>query len=85
MIEPYFGIGHNLSLICQPTSEDIKHHFIIIITTKYFSVPESKAMSYDTKPLWHSGGLVGCCFTTKETVGLLGTGAHLGFHSSGAV
>ena len=30
-IEPYFGIGHSLSLICQPTSEDIKHHFIIII------------------------------------------------------
>ena len=31
MIEPCFGIGHNLSLICQLTSEDIKHHFIIII------------------------------------------------------
>ena len=29
-IEPCFGIGHNLSLICQMTSEDIKHHFIII-------------------------------------------------------
>ena len=29
MIEPCFGIGHNLSLICQLTSEDIKHHFII--------------------------------------------------------
>ena len=27
-IEPCFGIGHNLSLICQLTSEDIKHHFI---------------------------------------------------------
>ena len=26
-----FGIGHNLSLICQLTSEDIKYHFIIII------------------------------------------------------
>ena len=24
-IEPCFGIGHNLSLICQVTSEDIKH------------------------------------------------------------
>ena len=24
-IEPCFGIGHNLSLICQLTSEDIKH------------------------------------------------------------
>ena len=25
LIEPCFGIGHNLSLICQMTSEDIKH------------------------------------------------------------
>ena len=24
-IEPCFGIGHNLSLMCQTTSEDIKH------------------------------------------------------------
>ena len=31
MIEPCFGIGHNVSLICQLTSEDIKHHFIIIM------------------------------------------------------
>ena len=29
-IEPCFGIGHNLSLICQVTSEDIKHQLIII-------------------------------------------------------
>ena len=29
-IEPCFGIGHSLCLICQLTSEDIKHHFIII-------------------------------------------------------
>ena len=27
-IEPCFGIGHNLSLICHLTSEDIKHHFV---------------------------------------------------------
>ena len=32
-IEPCFGIGHSLSLICQLTSEDIKHHFIIISRT----------------------------------------------------
>ena len=32
-IEPCFGIGHNLSLICQMTSEDIKHQLIIIIFT----------------------------------------------------
>ena len=31
-IEPCFGIGHNLSLICQMTSEDIKHQLIIIIS-----------------------------------------------------
>ena len=30
-IEPCFSIGHNLSLICQMTSEDIKHQLIIII------------------------------------------------------
>ena len=34
-IEPCFGIGHNLSLICQITSEDIKHQ--LIITSKAFS------------------------------------------------
>ena len=32
-IEPCFDIGHNLSLICQMTSEDIKHQLIIIINT----------------------------------------------------
>ena len=31
-----FGIGHNLSL-CQLTSEDIKHHFIIIRQDYYYS------------------------------------------------
>ena len=34
-IEPCFGIGHNLSLICQMTSEDIKHQLIIIIILGY--------------------------------------------------
>ena len=29
-IEPCFGTGHNLSLICQMTSEDIKHQLIIL-------------------------------------------------------
>ena len=33
--EPCFGIGHNLSLICQLTSEDIKHQFIIISLMKF--------------------------------------------------
>ena len=30
LVTPCFGIGHNLSLICQLTSEDIKHQLIII-------------------------------------------------------
>ena len=34
-IEPCFGIGHNLSLICQMTSEDIKHQLIIIKNSCY--------------------------------------------------
>ena len=34
-IELCFGIGHNLSLICQMTSEDIKHQLIIIILYVY--------------------------------------------------
>ena len=37
-IEPCFGIGHNLSLICQMTSEDIKHQLIIIISLAPVSV-----------------------------------------------
>ena len=32
-IEPCFGIGHNLSLICQMTSEDIKHQLIMNVST----------------------------------------------------
>ena len=32
-IEPCFGIGHNLSLICQMTSEDIKHQLNNIRST----------------------------------------------------
>ena len=38
--EPCFGIGHILSLICQLTSEDIKHHFII------WEMSERKAWLY---------------------------------------
>ena len=29
-IEPCLGIGHSLSLICQPTSEDIKLYIIVV-------------------------------------------------------
>ena len=34
VIEPCFGIGHNLSLICLMTSEDIKHQLIIMYVCK---------------------------------------------------
>ena len=37
-IEPCFGIGHNLSLICQMTSEDIKHQLIIIVSSTRITV-----------------------------------------------
>ena len=40
-IEPCFGIGHNLSLICQMTSEDIKHQLIII-----FAAEELNALNF---------------------------------------
>ena len=34
IVEPCFGIGHSLSLICQPTSEaDMKLYIMIIIIT----------------------------------------------------
>ena len=32
IIEPCFGIGHSLSLICQSTSEDMKLYIIISIS-----------------------------------------------------
>ena len=38
-IEPCFGIGHNLSLICQMTSEDIKHQLIIVTRVAPGSMP----------------------------------------------
>ena len=34
-IEPCLGIGHSLSLICQPTSGDMKFYIIIIIISHY--------------------------------------------------
>ena len=33
-IEPCFGTAHNLSLICQMTSEDIKHQLITFLDVK---------------------------------------------------
>ena len=50
-IEPCFGIGHNLSLICQMTSEDIKHQLIIIIRagSKISAVSPPKTQKQTTK------------------------------------
>ena len=43
-IEPCFGIGHNLSLICQMTSEDIKHQLnnisYVIFWVIFFLFPQ---------------------------------------------
>ena len=47
-IEPCFGIGHNLSLICQLTSEDIKHQLIIIMMNGYPIL----MVSVDVKQHW---------------------------------
>ena len=44
-IEPCFGIGHNLSLICQMTSEDIKHQLIIIIIQDKISICPTRKLS----------------------------------------
>ena len=58
-IEPCFGIGHNLSLICQMTSEDIKHQLIIIrayIPIAILSPPGFQARSKDQEILEEGGG-----------------------------
>ena len=50
-IEPCFGIGHNLSLICQMTSEDIKHQ---LNNNNILSVlPKSGVLSLSFVPWWH--------------------------------
>ena len=38
LIEPYLGIGHSLSLICQPAAEDIELY--IIIETEFTVHPD---------------------------------------------
>ena len=47
-MEPYFGIGLSLSLICKPTSEDIKHRFIILSNwpVALWCVPGSACKSF---------------------------------------
>ena len=54
-IEPCFGIGHNLSLICKMTSEDIKHQLIIIILYSSGAVWESRWTSWAVRPNEPSG------------------------------
>ena len=77
IIEPCFGIGLSLSLICQPTSEDIKQH-------NNEGRGEKVEMGSKVSLAQHFYLLGECCFTFTETVGLLGTGAqdaHLDFHT----
>ena len=69
-IEPCFGIGHNLSLICLMTSEDIKHQLIIIstpitprlasqksFTTKYTHHTSACRSSHSRKCTHHTSAL----------------------------
>ena len=56
IIEPSFGTGHNLSLICQLTSKDIKHHFIIMLKQHSSgAVWESRWPSWAVRPNEPSG------------------------------
>ena len=48
-IEPCFGIGHNLSLICQMTSEDIKHQLIIIMSVRIDPASRCAPLAAPTK------------------------------------
>ena len=55
-IEPCFGIGHNLSLICQMTSEDIKQQLITsliaIIHTRARTAANRDTPSTDACVVW---------------------------------
>ena len=48
--EPCFGISHSLSLICQLTSEDIKHHFIITNAEYSFTSTETRRLGRTDSP-----------------------------------
>ena len=62
-IEPCFGIGHNLSLICLMTSEDIKHQLIIIIISTRMGAGIAQWLEHRTRdwkvagsnPCWNGG------------------------------
>ena len=94
-IEPCFGIGHNLSLICQMTSEDIKHQLIIIISTMATLVSMSTSTVHFYTALgslhWepscrclHSAGfsILGTFISVSTQRGLLYTGnLHVGVYT----
>ena len=62
-IEPCFGIGHNLSLICQMTSEDIKHQL-----NNKVSVPcAEKCWSTPTPPSLHAEKVCSSSLSYYET------------------
>ena len=53
--EPCFGIGHNLSLICQMTSEDIKHQLIINIAVVTLKCSETQ-FNHNSHSTLHTPG-----------------------------
>ena len=66
--------GHNLSLICQLTSEDIKHHFIIVLAAPSLEerpkeIPNLKSFRLFPSSREHVKGLLPKC--TVVFVGLL--------------
>ena len=68
-IEPCFGIGHSLSLICQLTSEDIKHHFSIIIVIIIINWDKTSVRFYPgtDAPRVSVRAWTPCCFHDHNT------------------
>ena len=65
-IEPCLGIGHNLSLICQMTSEDIKHQLIIIIISGVLlSMEGSKLAGVMSGVLQNTFGHIQCLHSLR--------------------
>ena len=60
-IEPCFGIGHNLSLICQMTSEDIKHQLIIsYLKSGFLPMTHPFCIGASTRGTAETGALLWC-------------------------
>ena len=68
-IEPCFGIGHNLSLICQMTSEDIKHQLIIINASTTFDEIECECLFWLIRFDRHLVNAV-CKFSMLNLIGI---------------